>query len=390
MRPTRIIFFAGKGGVGKTTTATATALRTVATDRHVLLVSTDPAHSVRDCIGLLPSVPPNLTVLEIDPHHELEQNWGQIRDYLTSLIVALGADQPVTAELAMIPGLDNLFSLLRLHDAICNKYYDVVIVDMAPTGESLRLLGLHQAISLALKITTYLEKYLVSPVIRPASKVSKSLRVVVAPEAVAKAWQDLLRKLLDMQRMLTQDAVTSVRLVTQPEKMIVAETKRTLTYLSLFGFTVDCVIVNRIIPPSAGAFLDAWSQTQITYREDIHETFNPIPVREVLMLDHEISTADDLIDIGRQIYADDDPADLLFHQPLVKLMQSPGHADFSIFIPHLDSEAMELNKQGGEIWIRVRHYMRRYAIPDSLAGMYPVRAQYEDGWLHITFEKAVS
>lgn len=360
-------------------------------NRRILLVSTDPAHSLRDCIGVIPVVPPNLTIFEIDPYRELEQNWGQIRDYLTSLIVALGADQPVTAELAMIPGLDNLFSLLRLHDAIRHEAYDVVIVDMAPTGESLRLLGLHQAISLALKITTYLEKYLVSPVIRPASRVSKSLRVVVAPEAVAKAWQNLLRKLLDMQRMLTQDAVTSVRLVTQPEKMIVAETKRTLTYLSLFGFTVDCVIVNRVIPPAtAGSFLSAWSSAQKLYREDIYETFNPIPVREVMMLDHEVGTADDLDEVGRQMYGSDDPAQLLYHQPLVRLTQVPGSAEFSIFIPHLDAEAMDLHKQANELWIRVHHYVRRYAIPDSLSGLNPTRARYDQGWLHITFEKATA
>lgn len=386
MNKTRIIFFAGKGGVGKTTIAAATAIRIASTKRSVLLVSTDPAHSLRDLAEALPG--DNPVVLEIDPYQELEQNWGHVRDYLSSLITALGSEDPAISELAMIPGLDNLFGLLRLYDVIRKGSYDTVVVDMAPTGESLRLLGLHQAISLALRITTVLEKYLVTPVIRPASRVSRALRTVVAPAEVAHSWQQLLRNLLDMRRLLSEEAVTSVRLVTLAERMVIAETKRTLTYLNLFGFVVDLVVVNRLFPRSDDStFWHAWHLTQQENLSDIDTSFAPLPIRKLPLYERELHSHEDLTSVAGSMYADADANDMFYTEPLMKLEKADGKPSLAVRLPFACQDDIELERRGHELFLRSGGYIRSLTLPDSLYGYQASTARYDEGWLRIAFTK---
>lgn len=394
MNKTRIIFFAGKGGVGKTTTAAATALRSSQSGYRTLIMSTDPAHSLADtfeCTIEKDPTPlqPNLEAFEIDPYSELDSNWGEIRDYLSSLIVSLGADASLAGELATIPGMDNLFSLLRIREFHQSQKYDVIIIDMAPTGESLRLLSLPHAISLALKITRYLEKYLVSPVIRPASKMSKSLRAVIAPEEVTKSWEALLEKLLDVRKILESDTITSTRLVLNPEKMVINESQRALTYLNLFGITVDCIIVNRLIPDTVqdGYFHD-WYSLQQRHLKSVHELFSPLPIKTVPFFKEEVIGITKLNHLAENLYGELDPTRLFYTERPVKIIVTKKEKIFAVQAPFIKPGLIELSTRGNELMIQIGNQLRSFVIPDSLSGLSPTSAVYTDGWIHVKFQKS--
>ncbi|MBX7151359.1 ArsA family ATPase [bacterium] len=393
MNKTRIIFFAGKGGVGKTTTAAATALRSAQSGYRTLIMSTDPAHSLADTFEctIEKDVTPlqsNLEAFEIDPYFELNSNWGQIRDYLSSLIISMGADASLAGELATIPGMDNLFSLLRIREFHQSQKYDVIIVDMAPTGESLRLLSLPDAISLTLKITRYLEKYLVSPVIRPASKMSKSLRAVVAPEEVAKSWEALLEKLLDIRKIFEFDTVTSTRLVLNPEKMIISESQRALTYLNLFGITVDCVIVNRVIPDIVqGSYFHDWYSLQQRHLKSVHELFSPLPIKTIPFFKEEVIGISMLKQLAECLYDKLDPTELFYTERPVKVIVTKKEKIFAVQAPFIKPGLIELTTRGNELIIQIGNQLRSFIIPDSLSGLSPTNAVYTDGWIHVKFQR---
>ena len=391
----RIIFFSGKGGVGKTTIAAATALRCADRGIKTILLSTDPAHSIGDLLGLpIHSTPtpvaPNLDAVHIDPHAELDSNWGHIRDYFSNLIQTLGADGAVSGELAILPGMDNLFSLLRIRDFHDKSDYKVIIVDMAPTGESLRLLSLPQIVSLALKITRVIEKYIVSPVIRPASRMSKSLRVVVAPEDVARSWESILEKILAMRDLFEKESRTTTRLVMQPESMIMNETQRALTYLNLFGMVVDQVIINRILPDETQkGYFRAWHETQKKYIHAITRDFTPIPIAHAPFFHHEIHGLNDLRTLGNALYNQADPASVFYNSRPVQFVNTKKEKLMKLKAPFLDVQntPVSLHRRGNEIMIEIGSFLRTHTIPDSMAALEPEGADYNNGELIIRFIK---
>lgn len=394
MKKLRIIFFAGKGGVGKTTMAAATALHCAGLGYRTLAISTDPAHSLSDSFetalgGKTVPVVDGLDALEVDPFTELDNNWGQIRDYLSSLLTSLGADSSLAGELATIPGMDNLFCLLRIKEIYESRRYDVLIVDMAPTGESLRLLSLPQAVSLALKITRYLEKYLISPVIRPASRVSRSLRNMVAPEEVTRLWEQVLERLLDIRQILEVNTTTSTRLVLNPERMVLSESRRALTYFSLFGMVTDLVIVNRLLPRFVrDDYFAEWSMTQQKYLAEIREQFAPLPIREVRLFRDEVVGKKRLTLLGRTLYGGTDPALLWFAERPFRIRKTRREMVFSVQLPFASAENVELTTRGNELIIRLNHQIKTYILPDSFSGHTPDGAEYRDGWLEISFKRS--
>lgn len=393
MKKLRVIFFSGKGGVGKTTTAAATALRAADLGYRTIVISTDPAHSLSDTfqINLTQSVQrisQNLQGIEIDAFHELNNNWGQIKDYLSSLIVTLGADDAIAGELAIIPGMDNLFSLLRIKEFYDSGKYDVLIIDMAPTGESLRLLSLPQTVSMALKITRYLEKYIVSPVIRPASKMSKSLRAVIAPESVTHSWERVLEKLLDMRKLFEQQSTTSTRLVLNPEKMVINESQRAWTYLNLFGMITDQIIVNRVIPKDGlqGYFVN-WHATQRKHLKTIYDNFKPLPITEVPYFKDEMIGIPKLTELGHFIYPNRDPAELFYTEKPIRVFSTKKEKIFAIKTPFVENHKIDVTARGNELIVTIGNQMRSFILPDSLSLLQTYGADYNDGWLEIRFRK---
>lgn len=379
--------------MGKTTTAAATALRTAALGYKTIIISTDPAHSLSDTfqINLARAVQPiakNLDGIEIDAFHELDTNWGHIKEYLSSLIMTLGAEDAIAGELAIIPGMDNLFSLLRIKEFYDSGKYDVLIIDMAPTGESLRLLSLPQIVSMALKITRYLEKYIVSPVIRPASKMSKSLRAVVAPESVTHSWELVLEKLLDMRKLFEQESVTSTRLVLNPEKMVISESQRAWTYLNLFGMITDHIIINRVIPQEGlqGYFKDL----QITQRNNlktIYDNFSPLPITEVPYLKDEVIGVSRLDELGKMIYKDQDPAQLFYAEKPIRVYSARKEKVFAIKMPFVENNNVDVVSRGNELIVTIGNQIRSFVLPDSLSLLKTEGAEYHNGWLEIRFKR---
>lgn len=388
----RIIFFTGKGGVGKTSAAAATAVRSADLGHRTVIMSTDPAHSLADSLGVplggnISNVVPNLDAIEIDPYVELNEYWGRIREFLTNFLVTLGADQQIAGELASIPGMDELFSLIRLREFYGTGDYDVVVVDMAPTGESLRLLSLPDVLAWLLKITRTLDRFILSPVLRPISKMTPGLDKIVAPEDVVALWDKSLDRLKDIREILDDKAVTSARLVMNPEKMVIAESRRALTYLNLYGLRVDAAIVNKVIPIDAKeGYLADWYESQQSYLKVIEEDFAPMPTFNVPLFKKEVTGIDRLRELGLMLYGNDlDPTDLLFDERPISIRYESDGTVLRLKLPFAPTERIELCRVGSTLVISIGRRVREIVLPDSLAALDPKEANFVDGGLEIKF-----
>jgi arsenite-transporting ATPase len=389
----RIIFFTGKGGVGKTSTAAATAVHSAAFGHRTLIMSTDAAHSLGDSLGIELSgkvqvIEKNLSAIEIDPYQELNDNWGVIREFVATLLVTLGADQSIAGELATVPGMDELFSLLRLRQFHDSGEYDVLIVDMAPTGESLRLLSLPEVLTWLLKVTRALDKYLMNPLLRPLAKNSSFLSKVVASEEVGSVWDRSLDRLRTIREILDTKAITSARLVMNAEKMVIAESKRALTYLNLYGMKVDAAIVNRVIPSDAkDGYYAEWYAGQQKYLKIINEEFAPMPIFKVPLFKTEVTGLKSLRLLGEKLYGKTDPAGLLYDDlPVMVKKNAQNRPILRLRLPFTPTEKIDLERRGGILSLKVGNRRRDVVLPDSLAGMEPIEAAMVDGYLEIEFE----
>lgn len=388
----RIIFFTGKGGVGKTSAAAATAVRSADLGHRTVVMSTDPAHSLADSLGVplsgnITNVIPNLDAIEIDPYVELNEYWGKIREFLTSFLVTLGADAQIAGELASIPGMDELFSLIRLREFYGEGHYDVVVVDMAPTGESLRLLSLPDVLAWLLKITRTLDRFILSPVLRPISKVTPGLDKIVAPEDVVALWDKSIDRLNDIRQILDEKAVATARLVMNPEKMVIAESRRALTYLNLYGLRVDAAIVNKVIPHDAkDGYLEDWYNSQQSYLKTIEEDFAPMPTFNVPLFKNEVTGVERLRELGLKLYGNDvDPADLLYDERPITIRYETDGTVLRLKLPFAPTEKLELSRIGSTLVISIGRRVREIVLPDSLAALDPKEANFVDGGLEIKF-----
>src|ERR671919_1726024 len=301
----RIILFTGKGGVGKTTVASATALRIAASARKTLLMSTDPAHSVADAFGAeLGSEPtevaPNLWAEQIDPQQRLEENWREIQQHAVSVLNWAGLAEIEAEELAVIPGLDELFSLAdvkRYHD---EGPLEVVIVDCAPTGETLRLLSLPDIIQWYIERIFPIERRVMGA-LRPVAKRVTSLPL--PDDDVYGAVRRFYERLDGVRQVLTDPSSTSVRLVVNPERMVIAEAQRTFTYLNLFGYRVDAVVVNRLLPEAVSdPYFERWKELQTEHLKTIEEAFSPTPILTAHLRDQELVGTALLAELSDELY----------------------------------------------------------------------------------------
>ncbi|ACF13953.1 arsenite-activated ATPase ArsA [Chloroherpeton thalassium ATCC 35110] len=393
----RIIFFTGKGGVGKTSTAAATAVLSAERGHRTIIMSTDPAHSLADSIGValgpnVINVLPNLDAIEIDPYVELNEYWGKIREFLASFLVTMGADAQIAGELASIPGMDELFSLIRLREFYGKQEYDVVIVDMAPTGESLRLLSLPEVLAWILKVTRTLERFITAPVLRPISKIAPGLDKIVAPEDVVALWDRSLDRLNDIRQILDEKAVTSARLVMNPEKMVIAESRRSLTYLNLYGMRVDAAIVNKVIPHDAKeGYLEDWYESQQEYLKMIEADFAPMPTFSAPLFRSEVTGIERLRMLGNLLYGNDaDPTELFYDERPISIRYEPDGAVLRVKLPFAPTENLELSRVGSTLVLTIGRRVREIVLPDSLAALDPKDGSFVDGYLEIKFWPAHS
>lgn len=388
----RVILFTGKGGVGKTCTAAATGLRAARNGMRTLVISTDPAHSLGDALDRTlgdEPVPlaPRFEALELDPFRETEQHWGRIQRYLASLMVAQGVDQAIAAEIAGLPGLGEILSLVRLARYNREGAYDLVVVDCAPTGESLRLLNLPQILNKGLTATGKLDRYLIKPLATSVVRVASTLSSLVPDEGVTKAWSLMLTRLGEICRLLVDPEVTSVRLVMNPEKMVIKESQRALTNLNLYGIGVDAVVVNRVLSAEAAdGFMAEWYRRQQQYLEQIDSLFCPIPKLTSPLYQREIVGLEALDRLGDDLYGTADPAGFFYQGRALQVDREGESWVLSLHLPIVPGESFEIRHLGNELDFRVKGRRYQVALPDLLAGMEPGKAKLADGRLRVPFE----
>lgn len=387
----RIILFTGKGGVGKTSSAAATALLAARRGIRTVVISTDPAHSLGDSLDIPLGEEPrpiadHLDALEINPYWETESYWGHIQRYLASLMVSQGVDQAIAGELASLPGLGELFSLVRLARFDREQAYDLAIVDCAPTGESLRLLNLPQVLSKGLGATRKLDRFIIKPVLHSVMKVASSLSNLVPDEGVTRAWNHALGRLSEICDLLTDPQKTSVRLVMNPEKMVIKESQRALTNLNLYGITVDAVVVNRVLGAEArDGYMAGWYARQQAYLAEIDRLFYPIPIRTSPLFPQEVVGTDALLQLGTSLWGHDDPTAFFYSGKALQLEREGEDWRLVLHLPLVAGEEVAVHHLGNEMSFVVKGKRYHVALPEILAGMEPGHACLREGRFTVPF-----
>ena len=386
----RVVLFTGKGGVGKTTVACATALQIAAQGKKTLLMSTDPAHSLADAFGVELGPEPqevatNLWAEEIDPQQRLEENWQEIQQHAVNVLQWAGIAEIEAEELSVIPGLDEIFSLAdvkRHHD---DDPYDALIVDCAPTGETLRLLSLPDIIQWYMERIFPVERKIVGA-LRPVARRMTSLPL--PDDGVYAAVRRFYDKLDGVRQVLTDPATTSVRLVVNPERMVIAEARRTFTYLNLFGYRVDAIVANRLLPDEVSdPYFARWKALQAEHMATIDESFTPVPILKAHLRDHELASIDALGALGEEIYPEADASDVLFSDDPMSIARAGDDYVLDLKLPFASRDKLELAVKNDELFVKVGPYRRTIMLPRSLASRTLDNAQLTDDRLRVIFRR---
>jgi len=380
----RTILYTGKGGVGKTSVAAATARRLSAAGRRTLLVSTDPAHSLADILGAEvgpepTAVAPGLDAQQVNAQDELERHWAAVQDWLGELLVRKGVDRISAEELTVLPGMDELFGLLaigRQHDA---DAYEAIVVDCAPTGETLRLLSFPDA------ARWWLEKAFPqqSRMVAAARPFSRGLPTEGAFEDV----QRVARGVIAMNEVLRDHERVSIRLVLTPERLVVDEARRTFTYLALYGFLTDAVIANRVLPAEVGAYFEGLRDRQGLLLDDARASFAPVPVLSAPHFPDEVIGPEMLDRLGDALFTGVDAGAVLHDRVTQELTVGASSAELRLDLPFAAKDDVEVKRIGHDLIVRVGGSRRALALPPVLVDYRPTGAELTDGVLHVTFDR---
>jgi arsenite/tail-anchored protein-transporting ATPase len=388
----RVILMTGKGGVGKTSVAAATGLRCAELGYKTLVLSTDPAHSLADSFDLElghepKQVRPHLWGAELDALMELEGNWGAVKRYITQVLQARGLEGVQAEELAILPGMDEIFGLVRMKRHYDEGDFDILIIDSAPTGTALRLLSLpevggwymrrfykpFQGMSAALRP-------LVEPIFRPIAGFS------LPDNEVMDAPYEFYQQIEALEKVLTDNTQTSVRLVMNPEKMVIKESLRAHAYLSLYNVATDLVVANRIIPDTVNdPFFERWKANQNIYKQEIYDNFHPLPIKEAPLFSEEMCGLKALDKLKEILYGNEDPSQVYYQESTIKVLQEKGCYSLELYLPGIPKEQIQLNKTGDELNIRIGNHRRNLVLPQALAALSPTGAKIEEDYLKIRF-----
>jgi len=384
----RIVLYTGKGGVGKTSTAAATALRCAQRGQRTIVFSTDIAHSLADSLdrplGPEPvEVAPNMWAQESDVYYNVAKYYRVIQDWMHSLFAWRGLDDVMAEELAVIPGMDELASLFWIAEHHDSGRYDTIIVDCAPTGETLRLLAMPES------ARWWLEK--IFPIQRRVAKLTGPLvqRMTGMPmpdDRVFAAGEELFLRLDRMHTLLADPQLASVRLVVNPEKMVIKEAQRTYTYLNLYGYVVDMVVVNRVMPVEVeGGYFAQWREQQARYFGLIEEGFSPLPIRRVPYFEQEVVGLEMLDRLGQQLFGDEDPAALFYEGRTYEVRRQGDGYVLDLKLPFVEKGQVAARRLGDELLLEVGAYRRTLVLPRALAELSVGSASVGDGLLSIAF-----
>ncbi len=384
----RIILYTGKGGVGKTSVAAATARRCAAAGLRTLIISTDPAHSLSESLGAELSGQPaevseRLWGQEVKAQEEMERHWSGVQEWLGELLQERGVDRISAQELTVPPGMDELFSLLRLQAHHESDRWDAIVVDCAPTGETLRLLSFPDVARWWIdKVFPYERQILAA-----ARPLARSLLDISLPSsAVFADVERLSQNLIAMNQTLRDRAHCSIRLVMNPDKMVIGEAMRTFTYLNLYGYLTDAVIVNRLFPAGVGDYFSAWRRVQEEHLELVHSAFAPVPVLCAPFYEQEVVGAEMLDRLAEDLFTDRDPAAVLYAGITQQLDVDESGARLRLTLPFASKGDISLKKIGLELIVSVDGQRRTIMLPPALAGFRPSAATFSDGALEVRFD----
>lgn len=384
----RVILYTGKGGVGKTSIAACTAAHIAARGKRVLIVSTDEAHSLSDSfdikLGNSPKeIAENLYGMEIDTVIENEMAWGNIKAYFKQLLTLKAKDGIETEELLVFPGLGELLSLIKIKEIYDDGLYDVLIVDCAPTGETMSLLKFPDV------FRWWMEKLF--PMKRKAAKlagpiVESTTKIPMPKDDVFVEMEKLYTKIDELHGLMMDKKVVSIRIVTTPEKIVIKEAKRSFSYLHLYDYNVDAIIINKIFPKdSMEGYFNAWIKLQEQSLNDIEESFKGLPVFKVGLMDKELRCYSMLEQVGSQIYKEHLPEDILFQDKIFEVQKLQEGYSLNIHIPFVDKKELKLSQQGDELTLTIKNEKRSFTLPQKLRNHEISTAKYEDNQLKIYY-----
>lgn len=390
-RDTRILLFTGKGGVGKTTVAASTALRCADEGLRTVVLSTDPAHSLADALdvplgSIATPVTEHLWGQQLDAQERFEDTWDDIQAYLRQVFDWAGLDAIEAEELSVLPGLDEIFSLADIKAYAESGEWDVVVVDCGPTAETIRFLSLPDILA------WYMERLF--PIGRRLNRVlgpvvSKVTSLPVARDSVFEATRRFYERLDGVRELLTDSAATSVRLVVNPERMVIAEARRTHTYLSLFGYHVDAVIANRLLPDGlTDPWFATWKAVHAEHLATIHDGFAPVPVLPAELAPHEPVGVDHLRAFGEHLYADRPASERLHDTEGISVERQGDDYLLRLPLPFLDRDDLDLGRVADELLVRVGPYRRALVLPDSLRKREVAGASVDGTVLEVRFRRA--
>lgn len=382
----RVIIYTGKGGVGKTSMAAATACKIAADGKRVLIMSTDQAHSLGDSfdtgIGKEPTrITDNLYALEIDTVYEGEKSWGNLKDYFKQLLTLKGGSGIEVEELLVFPGLEELFSMFKILEVYESGEYDTIIVDCAPTGETLSLLAYPERFAGMINKVLPIKRAGVKSV---GTVVESVMKIPMPKDNVFDDIEYLMDKMQRLQNLLLNKEVVSLRVVTTPEKIVISEAKRNFTCLYLYHYNVDAIIVNHIYPTKAmEGYFNKWMRLQQEALEEIEESFSEIPRFFVELQQQELRTLPILQEIGEKVFKSCNPNEVLFQKEIYSI----DHANkyLKIYLPFADKEELRLEQNKRELTVGVRNECRKFQMPAEFAEAEIAGAKFEGGYLVIRF-----
>lgn len=384
----RIIFYTGKGGVGKTSVAAATACKLAAEGKKVLIMSTDQAHSLGDSLSISLDCEPKqvereLYAMEIDTVAESEKAWGKLHGYMKELLTSHAQNGLEAEELLVFPGLEELFSLFKILDIYEENMYDVLIVDCAPTGETLSLLKFPEQFGSFLSTMLPAKRKMVK---YAGPAVQKLTKIPMPGDDVFEELTYLIDKLERMQALMDNKEAVSLRIVTTPEKIVIREAKHNFTCLHLYGYQVDAVIVNRIYPQQAlEGYFNKWIALQEEGLAELRESFGDIPVFTLELQSRELFGIPALTAAAQLIYGDKDPMKIFFKDQIICVEKDGNEWLLKLSLPFAQKDEMELAFHGGELILNIKNEKRRFMVPDSLKGKDVTGAKFEAGWLQVRF-----
>ncbi len=378
----RIILNTGKGGVGKTSVSAATALRCAQRGYRTIVLSTDTAHSLADSfdlpLGADPTpIAPNLWGQEINVFHEVDEHWSTIQAYVQSVLTWQGIDRVVADEMAVFPGMEELSSLLLITKHHDSGRYDVIVIDTAPTGETLRLLSFPDVARWWLKNIFPIQRQayrIVRPVLRPFTDLP------VPGDNVMDAIREFMLNLTRMHALLADQDKSTIRLVLNPEKMVIKEAQRTYTYLNLYGYKTDAIISNRVIPADAAVgYFHNWHDIQERYSRMVEEGFAPLPILQVPFFDEEVVGTRMLERMADALFGDGDPAQVYYRGPAERIERRDGIYILHLPLPFTSKADVDLTRRGDELVVQVGNWRRNLVLPHALVGLETQGAKMMEG-----------